>query len=232
MALGVGGTFTRGRGRRSRDGESATSRPVAVAPTRRSPGPEAWARAWFEGEDPAALRVISPVRRRRRPWYARPTALAAMAVAAAGSLGAVAARGGTPEAGGAGSGRVVTASAAADGLEAAVHDVSCGRTSVGDGVQLVAEGHFCLVEIAVRSAVPTVLHADEQIVFDAEERRYAGDRLVSERAAGSAELFEPLAAGRERVGVLAFDLPSGVEPIRIELRGSDGAGPVRMDLRG
>lgn len=211
--------------------DSASTLDAVLSQGPRTPVPEAWARTWFGGDAPGAAGVISPVRRRRRPWYAKRGPVAAILAAAAISLGLISTGGALPGSPGDAPGGAVAGPVTVGGLEVVVRDVSCGRDSVGDGPPLFAAGHFCLVEVSVRALGRTSrLSAHDQFVVDAEERRYPGDEMISVRANGSESLFEPIAAGRTRQGVVAFDLPGGIEPVRLELRASPDGRPVPVGL--
>jgi hypothetical protein len=119
-------------------------------------------------------------------------------------------------------------------FEFAVNGVRCGLAEVGpDGLQQRAEGHFCLLDVAVRNtgSEPELFDSGAQRVYDANGVAYA----AAEQAAvflndRNPTLLNEIPAGDTVTGVLPFDVPTDVELVEVSVHGALSTPGVRITL--
>jgi len=120
-------------------------------------------------------------------------------------------------------------------LEFTVTGFACGQERIGvPPFERAAQGVYCLVDVEVANLgnaarrVPT-----NQLLFDAQDREYELDGAVPWLLRDGG-LWDPVNLGNRVRGTLAFDVPPGLVPARVELHGgwfSAGAA-VRLDPPG
>jgi hypothetical protein len=119
-------------------------------------------------------------------------------------------------------------------FEFTVTNVDCSRTEVGNefaGTQ--AQGKFCFVHLTVRNIAdePQTLFSDNQKLFDAAGREYsADDEAWIYLPEAQQTLYEEINPGNQVEGIMIFDVPQDVQPVRIELHDSAFSGGVVVQL--
>lgn len=118
-------------------------------------------------------------------------------------------------------------------FEFTVVETSDGGTSIGPkGFATKAQGRFLLVRVDVTNIgdEPQYFFGDNQSLFDAEGRKFAADTTAAIYLEDSSSFIEEINPGNTVEGTVVFDLPKGVDPVRIELHDSAFSGGVTVDL--
>ncbi len=181
--------------------------------------------------------------RPRRPWWRRARVVVPLAVVVLLVLG----QGGRQTPGPAAVPPTVPAAPAAtpepgvgapvrDGtLEFTVTGFACGQERIGvPPFDRAAQGVYCLVDVEVANVGDAARRVPaNQLLFDAEDREYELDGAVPWLLRDGG-LWDPVNPGNRVRGTLAFDVPPGLVPVRVELHGGwfTGGAAVRLDAPG
>ena len=126
--------------------------------------------------------------------------------------------------------------AAVDGkFSFTVNSVKCGIESVGDEyVSKEPQGQFCQVALTIENVgkEPQTMFADNQKLFDSEDREFSPDTSAMIYMKDGADTWlKEINPGNSLEGNLLFDLPAGATPATIELHDSAFSGGVKVSLK-
>jgi hypothetical protein len=119
-------------------------------------------------------------------------------------------------------------------FEFTVTKVRKGVKKVGsDFASAKAQGQFVLVNVTVENIgdEPQSFSSSEQTMYDAEDREFSADDSASIYIEDSNSLYTEINPGNKVKGVVAFDIPKGAKPTRLELHDSIFSGGVDVSLK-
>ena len=119
-------------------------------------------------------------------------------------------------------------------LEFVVTGMKCGIDAVGQaGFDTKAQGEFCRVSMKITNIGDEAqsMFADNQLAFDAKDRKFSADTEASIYDDQSQILFEEINPGNTVEGRVYFDVPKGTELVRMELHDSMFSGGVEVVLQ-
>ena len=124
--------------------------------------------------------------------------------------------------------------AARDGkFEFVVKNIECGQRQIGSAdFGTTAQGRFCFVSMSVRNIgdEPQSLFGDNQYLFDANGKKYSADTEAAIWADEANSIYEEINPGNQLEGVVIFDIPQDVQPVKIELHDSAFSNGVAVRL--
>jgi hypothetical protein len=124
--------------------------------------------------------------------------------------------------------------AAVDGkFSFTVTAVKCGIKSVGTKYSTKKpQGQFCQVSVNVENVgdEPQTMFADNQKLFDSEDREFSPDTATMISVQSDLWIKE-INPGNTIKGNLIFDLPKGAEPSEIELHDAAFSGGIAVNLK-
>jgi len=119
-------------------------------------------------------------------------------------------------------------------FEFVVTGLKCGIDSVGsDGFDTKAQGEFCRVSITISNIGNEAqsMSGDNQVAFDAKDRRFSASSEAAIYDPKSEVLFEKINPGNTIKGRVYFDVPRNTTLVKIELHDSMFSGGVDVALR-
>lgn len=119
-------------------------------------------------------------------------------------------------------------------FEFVVTGMKCGITTVGsEYLDTKAQGEFCRVSMKITNIGDEAqsMFADNQLAFDAKDRKFSADTEASIYDDKSEVLFEEINPGNTVEGRVYFDVPKGTKLVRMELHDSMFSGGVEVALR-
>ena len=118
-------------------------------------------------------------------------------------------------------------------FEFVVTGMKCGIKTVGsEYLNTKAQGEFCRVSMTITNIGDEAqsMFADNQVAFDAKNRKFSADSEASIYDSKSEVLFEEINPGNTVVGRVYFDVPKNTKPVKIELHDSMFSGGVEVAL--
>ncbi|GAB3241826.1 DUF4352 domain-containing protein [Kineosporia babensis] len=102
----------------------------------------------------------------------------------------------------------------------------------GEFLSVEAQGQFVLINITVENVgdEPRAFSSMAQTLYDAKDREFSADDTASLYLDDSNSFYTEINPGNQVKGVVAFDLPKGVAPARLELHDSLFSGGVDVEL--
>lgn len=119
-------------------------------------------------------------------------------------------------------------------FEFVVTGVKCGIDKVGGAdFNTKAQGEFCRVSMTISNIGDEAqsMFADNQIAFDAKNRKFSADTEASIYDDKSEVLFEEINPGNTVEGRVYFDVPKDTTLVKIELHDSMFSGGVEVALK-
>ncbi|KRF47037.1 DUF4352 domain-containing protein [Terrabacter sp. Soil810] len=118
-------------------------------------------------------------------------------------------------------------------FEFTVKSVKCGISTVGNEyLNTKAQGQFCAVQLHIENIgdEPQSMFADNQLAFDAKDRKFSADSTASIYDDSSQVLFEEINPGNSVKGKVYFDVPKGAKLTQLELHDSMFSDGVKVAL--
>ena len=118
-------------------------------------------------------------------------------------------------------------------FEFTVKSVKCGISKVGNEyLSTKAQGQFCAVQLNIENIgdEPQSMFADNQLAFDAEDRKFSADSKASIYDDSSQVLWEEINPGNSVKGKVYFDIPKGAKLTQLELHDSMFSDGVKVVL--
>ncbi len=118
-------------------------------------------------------------------------------------------------------------------FEFTVKSVKCGISTVGNQyLNTKAQGQFCAVQLNIENIgdEPQSMFADNQLAFDAKERKFSADSKASIYDDSSQVLWEEINPGNSVKGKVYFDVPKGAKLTQLELHDSMFSDGVKVAL--
>lgn len=117
-------------------------------------------------------------------------------------------------------------------FEFTVTKVRPGVERVGGQYGEEAQGQFVLVHMTVENIgdESQFFDGDAQKLFDKSDREFSADTLAAAYLEESKSLYNEINPGNKVEGIVVFDIPKDVEPVRIELHDSVFSDGVTVDL--
>ena len=119
-------------------------------------------------------------------------------------------------------------------FEFVVTGMKCGIKTVGsEYFNTKAQGEFCRVAMKITNIGDEAqsMFADNQLAFDAKNRKFSADTEASIYDDKSEVLFEEINPGNTVQGRVYFDVPKGTKLVRMELHDSMFSGGVEVALK-
>ena len=114
-----------------------------------------------------------------------------------------------------------------------VQSVKCGESSIGSGLFAEdAQGEYCLVNMKVRNTgdVSQMMDSSNQFMFIGKKEYTPSSDAVLALDESENFFLEEINPGNSVEGVMAFDIPKGGKPDRLELHDSLFSGGVTVNI--
>jgi len=118
-------------------------------------------------------------------------------------------------------------------FEFTVKGIECGKSRVGNATfGKDAQGQYCFVSLKVTNIgkEPQTMFADNQKLFDAQDREFSADGEAQIYSEDSKTLFEEINPGNSIEGFIIYDIPKDATAVKVELHDSAFSGGVVVKL--
>ncbi|MDQ0842564.1 DUF4352 domain-containing protein [Streptomyces sp. V1I6] len=117
-------------------------------------------------------------------------------------------------------------------FEFTVTRVQPGVQKIGGEFGKEAQGQFILVHMTVSNIGDEAQHfdGDAQKLFDVKDREFSADALAAIYLEESKSFLNEINPGNKVKGIVVFDVPKDVKPVKLELHDSIFSGGVAVDL--
>lgn len=117
-------------------------------------------------------------------------------------------------------------------FEFTVTKVQAGLQRIGGEFGDDAQGQFILVYIAVENIgdKSQLFDGSDQKLFDAKNRQFSADTGAALYLEGSESFLNNINPGNKVNGIVVFDIPKSVKPVKLELHDSIFSGGVAVSL--
>jgi hypothetical protein len=114
-----------------------------------------------------------------------------------------------------------------------VRKIECGIPSIGAGMlKEKAQGEFCLVNVSVKNtgSEAQLMDASSQYLYIGDKQYSASSDAIFALEESQNFFLKEINPGNSVAGVMAFDIPKGGQPDRLELHDSPFSGGVTISL--